>query len=236
MRAPTNAEKNVAYRLAKHSTRKAEAKAELASRWSSDLAKLLDCHELIYCVLVSIQYRFISKDVSLTPEKAQLTLTVNSIFKGVDLTVNAVSGGYYSQAHNLIKQEMETIAACIEIVEGSRKDSKTPSVSRLEDGIKKQYGILNSVAHVGDSAALQNTNLVLSKDGFGQASSVPQYKKRLAHYLFSLHIALLVRLARIMIDQFGEEDGDDVTLQEEKLLNGSERLLQEEIARMHDHS
>lgn len=193
---------DIAIRCAKHNGFKIEAQKKLQAKWEAGFKQFHDARELIYCALVSIQYRFISKNENLKPDKVDLTLTINSFFKGVELTEFAICRGFYAQANNLLKQEMETLCACIEIRNGKRKDKKTPNTQNLPYGLRSVYGHLNNVAHVSHSASLKFVNLAEAQGNSTSASSSPQYNEKIAKGLYGLHIVFMHEIALEMIQGY----------------------------------
>ena len=193
--------------------------------WESDFKKFHDARELIYCTLVSIQYRYISKNKNLEPEKVDLTLTINSFFKGIELTELAISRGYYAQANNLLKQEMETLSACIEIRKGKRRNKKTPNTQYLPYGLKSVYGHLNNVAHVSHSQSLRHVNLSKLEDNSHSASSSPQYNGQMAKGLYGLHIVFMHEIALEMISGFAGDVKASEIREELEILNKAFEII-----------
>lgn len=193
---------NIAVRCSKHNDFKIKAQENFQSKWNSEFTEFHHARELIYCALVSLQYRFISKNENLKPDKVDLTLTINSFFKGVELTEIAIRQGFYAQANNLLKQEMETLCACIEIRKGKRKNKKTPNTQYLPYGLKSVYGHLNNVAHVSHDQSLKHINLAASGDNSHSASSSPQYNEKISKGLYGLHIVFMHEIALEMIQGY----------------------------------
>lgn len=216
---------DIALRAQKHRQLSEKSQLLLKEAWENNFNELHDARQLIYCALVSIQYRYISKNKNLKPDKVDLTLTINSFFKGVELTEIAISQGHYAQANNLLKQEKDTLLACIEIRKNIRKDKKTPNAKHLPYGLSSVTGPLNNVAHVSHSASLKHVNLLLLEDNSRSASSSPQYNETIAKGLYGLHIIFMHEIALEMIQGFAGKVKASEIKEELEILNKAFVLL-----------
>ncbi len=218
---------DIAARYARHNTLATKAREVLQQHWNNDFNKFHDARKLIYCAIISVHYRYATQNETLKSDKVQLTLTINSFFKGIKLTELAICEGLYAQAYNLLKQEMETLSACIEIRKGKRKDKKTPNTQHLPYGLKSAYGHLNNVAHVSHLESLKRVNLKFGEGNSSSASANPQYNERIAKSLYGLHITLMHELALEMIQGFAPKVKAGEIKEELEVLMKAFKLLQD---------
>lgn len=115
---------------------------------------------------------------------------IASFIQGIDLCETTISEGLYAQAANLLKQELETIAAIEEFIIGNRKDGKTPNVRFVNWDMGRIYGELNKVAHVSERKVLDPLYQMECSCSSNPVSILPVYKKKFLenymHYMFLL--------------------------------------------------
>lgn len=105
---------------------------------------------------------------------------IASFVQGIDLTETSISEGFYLQAAALLKQELETVAALVEVRGGKRNEKRTPNVGVVPWNLGQLYGSLNEAAHVSESSVLQT---ILGMKQMGSALPVamePGYRKETA--------------------------------------------------------
>lgn len=164
---------------------------------------------------------------------------IASFVQGIDLCETSISEGLYAQAANMLKQELETIAAIEEVISGTRKDGKTPNVKFVKWDMGKIYGELNKVAHVSDKKALHPLYQIKPIGNAQPVSMVPIYNKSVSRELYSIHVCFLIQIGKHLIDLNNElyEEYDSSTeyfmlisamkrLEDEGLLSGDTLQLQ----------
>ncbi|WP_146195190.1 hypothetical protein [Pararhodobacter marinus] len=122
-----------------------------------------------------------------------------SFIQGIDLCETSISEGLYSQGANLLKQELETIAAIDEHERGVRRDGKTPNIGRgVTSSYGGVYGDLNGFAHMAKTTL--NKILHYSEEGdLRGASIVPLYNSEAAKFLYGIHVSLILLHCRQMM-------------------------------------
>ena len=112
---------------------------------------------------------------------------------GTEITNTAILEGFYPQAANLLKQEIETIAALEECAQGKRVSGVNPRVSVLPIEWRKAYGNMNKLAHPSEHDLLNAFSAYQSDDSYGP-TTVPQYREIDGRSLLYTHIAALDHL------------------------------------------
>lgn len=153
---------------------------------------LLDAHLVATSVISSVAFRK-NLVIGNTSESISGRLSLLASFiQGITLCETAISGGYYAQAANLLKQEMETVAAIEEYRKDRRTNRRTPNVKHLPMNLGKMYGELQKAAHVADFEVMQIIHRMEVDGEKKPASFVPVYNQEISKQLYSLHVVLIV--------------------------------------------
>jgi hypothetical protein len=189
---------------------------------------LLDAHLSATACIGSLLYKN-----NLKPAKSNESISgrlslIASFVQGIDLCETSISEGLYTQAANLLKQELETIAAIEEFILGSRKDGKTPNVKFVKWNMGKIYGELNKVAHVSDRKAFDPLFQIGVSGKANPVSILPVYKKEISRELYAYHVSFIVQVAKHLIDLYKELYQEVATATEYLLLVGAMKRLEEE--------
>ncbi|GGF00348.1 hypothetical protein GCM10011611_02450 [Aliidongia dinghuensis] len=201
------------------------AQAATRKRWKADAGRLLDAHLLAFSTLVSIVTKKAGQPGRTSASLSGRMSLIASFIQGVDICEVCVSEGLYFQAANLLKQELETIAAIEEFKIGQRRENRTPNISRAGPGAGPLYSDLNAAAHVADQALLSRliTNIV-SAEVIG-ASLVPMYNREASSHLYCLHVYLMVKCAIAAAETVKETHDEEMTDLERELLNSAVEIL-----------
>ena len=138
--------------------RQKENGAEVRSQSKKVYGEFMDAHWLAISVIESATSTVSGKPGNVDDDLAQQLSLTASFIQCIDTCETAISEGYYVSATALLKQEMETIAAIIEVRNKSRKSGITPNVKVFND-LAVIYGDLNKVAHVGDANLMQKLEM-----------------------------------------------------------------------------
>ncbi|MFP2932863.1 SEC-C domain-containing protein [Pyxidicoccus sp. 3LG] len=125
---------------------------------------------------------------------------IASFIQGISLAETAICQGLYIQAAALLKQELETLAAVMEVRQDKRKDGNTPQVHGLPWNLKKLYGPLNSLAHVAKGDLLAGVYGIKPMGDLSPTSVIPVFNDAHARHLYASHVAMLV-IAALELDQ-----------------------------------
>lgn len=194
----------------------------------SDYNLLLDAHLSVTGVIGTLLLKNSMRPGNTNESISGRLSLITSFVQGIDLCETSISEGLYAQAANLLKQELETIAAIEELVVGKRKDGITPNVKHVKWNLKSIYGDLNKVAHVSDRRVFEPLYQV---DTIGDAvpvSILPVYNKDIARRLYALHVSLLINLAHLLIDLYEEIYDEKPSGTEYNLLIGAMKMLEDE--------
>lgn len=143
-------------------------------------------------------------------------------------TRSGPSEGLYAQAANLLKQELETIAAIEEFILGNRKDGKTPNVKFVKWDMAQIYGELNKVAHVSDREAFDPLFQIGSDRNVKPVSILPVYKREISRELYAIHVAFIIQIAYHLINLYEELYSETATETEYIMLTGAMKRLESE--------
>ena len=204
-----------------------EARKRIREHWKQVAGRLLDAHLYAVSVTASLVSKRAGEPRDTTDSlNGRLSLTA-SFVQGIDICEVAISEGLYVQASNLLKQEMETVAATVEFREGRRNDRKTPNVKNLAWGLSMLYGELNSAAHVADETMLfEIVSSRRSAEIIG-ASTHPEYNEEFARQLYGLHVCLILLNAMEIDFVLQEMYGDEISEAEARMLFTAFHVLQE---------
>ncbi|AIE59958.1 hypothetical protein BMMGA3_07750 [Bacillus methanolicus MGA3] len=153
---------------------------------------------------------------------------IASFIQGIDLCETTISEGLYAQAANLLKQELETIAAIEEFIIGNRKDGKTPNVRFVNWDMGRIYGELNKVAHVSERKVLDPLYQMECSCSSNPVSILPVYKKEISRKLYALHVSFIIQVAKHLIDLYNELYNEKATATEYLMLVGAMKRLEDE--------
>lgn len=178
---------------------------------------LLHSHCLSLGIIKTIYYQYLGKpgrtDSSIS---ARLPL-IASFIQGIDICEICISEGLYTQAAVILKQELETVAAVNECVDGNRVDLKTPNVKFVEFGLNKEYGLLNGIGHLSNADIFEELFKVVD-NSFAEnqhpISIVPQHNDELYSHFFAMHILLILQiinqLNNLYCDMYGYKMPEEI--------------------------
>lgn len=119
---------------------------------------------------------------------------------GLSLVEDAIFGGYPIQAAALVRQELEAIAALVEIESSTRRDKVTPNIKVLNVH-GRIYGTLSQITHLADNEWVRRLVAYEEPPNLGdlpanetEAWSIsPKYSESLSSTL-GIHIFLMLHL------------------------------------------
>ena len=116
-----------------HNKRSKSYKATTTDQWTKIDQNLHDAYDLAKCSLLGVHHKSILHQDLNDDDNLKFILIHTSFIRGISLTKDAIKSGFYTQAHNLIKAEIECVAATRETINGQRKDGVTPNVKDLQE-------------------------------------------------------------------------------------------------------
>jgi len=157
--------------------------------------KLLDAHWLVTGVI----YEMLSRK-DLVPGKTSQSIAnrrvlIASFLQGISICEEAITEGLYIQAAALVRQELETLAAIEEVVEGIREDQETPNVKHLPWKMNRLYGELSIATHVSEHGYLAQIYRSSAEGDARPVSVIPTYRRGAGRNLYAIHICVLVQIA-----------------------------------------
>lgn len=205
---------------------------EVRARWKEDAHDLLMAHQFALSAIYRAIDRFSGRKFEPRGPSVEGRMSLTAQFlQGVDLCETAISEGMYSQAAALLKQEMETIEAMHEFVQGTRREGRTPRIGGRLVGWGPIYGDMNSIAHVSQrDLALQLVHVEIGD--LSAPSLVPIYNGELAKLMYGLHVFMIFDIARLNNDLFNELYGEGLDEEECRWLFTATRILTEAGAMM----
>ena len=214
-----------------------EHRVEIREKSKATNKNLLTAHQLAFSAVISYQnriqgIRYEAKDDSI---KARMSLNAQFI-QGAELTESAISEGLYANAANLLKQELETLAAFDEYEAGDRRDGKTPSFRDRLAGFGRRYGEFNEIAHPTRQEIVESLSTFSDKEFYGP-TTIPQFNSNIYHMFYGNQalflVMLFVRMRSVFIEVF-DVDWDE---EEARLATSALRVLVEEgIVKVQDAS
>ena len=198
---------------------------EVRTSWKKDAKDLLIAHEFALGAVYRAIDRFSGRkfDPRGPSVEGRMSLTAQFL-QGVEVCETAISEGLYSQAAALLKQEMETIEAMHEFVQGSRREGRTPRIGGRLAGWGPIYGDMNALAHVSRrDIALQLVHIELGD--LAAPSLVPIYNFELAKLMYGLHVFMIFDVARLNHDLFLELYGEGLDEEESRWLFAATQIL-----------
>ena len=201
-----------------HEKRSKNREVDTANQWTKIDVSLQNAYHLAKCSILGLHHKSILHQDLTDKEILKFVLIHTSFIRGIPLTEFAIKAGYYAQAHNLIKAEIESVAAAGETISGHRKDGATPSVKKLEEPVRKMYGFINKVAHPGGLASVSSL-VSESNKGENQLSTFPIFYLNIAQSLFSLHVGMVIDFTRAVANWL-QFIGDKTDLSTEAEFNG----------------
>jgi hypothetical protein len=200
---------------------------EVRIRWKKDAKDLLVAHEFALSAIYRAIDRFSGRkfDPRGPSVEGRMSLTAQFL-QGVEPCESAISEGLYAQAAALLKQEMETIEAMHEFVQGTRREGRTPRIGGRLVGWGPIYGDMNSIAHVSRrDIALELVRVELGD--LAAPSLIPVYNHELAKLMYGLHVFMIFDIARLNHDLFQELYGEGLDEEEFRWLFAATRILSE---------
>lgn len=202
-----------------------EKRHEVRNRWKNDAKELLVAHEFALSAIYRAIDRFSGRKFEPRGPSVEGRMSLTAQFlQGVEPCEATISEGLYSQAAALLKQEMETIEAMHEFVQGTRREGKTPVIGGRLAGWGPIYGDMNAIAHV----ARRDITLQLVHVKIGDLAApslVPVYNFELSKLLYGIHVFMIFDVARLNHDLFRELYGEGLDDEEFRWLAASTRIL-----------
>jgi len=213
-----------------HEKRYLAAQSKTEEQWSEIPPELNDAYELISCALIGIHHKAILK-FDLNEKQSKDFIAVHAPFlRGINLTMFSIKSARYSQAHNLIKNEIESVAAVQEIDKGTRKSGINPKVNHLPDALKTMYGLMNNVAHPGNIKSSLNPLGTQTPEG-RQISTYPIFNKKYAQSLFELHCGLCIEFAYYALKISTEMGFENELKDEQEFVTQATAILNKTVKR-----
>lgn len=198
---------------------------EVRESWKKDAKDLLIAHEFALGAVYRAIDRFSGRKFEPRGPSVEGRMSLTAQFlQGVEVCETAISEGLYSQAAALLKQEMETIEAMHEFVQGNRREGRTPRIGGRLVGWGPVYGDMNALAHVSRrDIALQLVHIELGD--LAAPSLVPIYNFELAKLMYGLHVFMIFDIARLNHDLFLELYGEGLDEEEFRWLFTATQIL-----------
>lgn len=190
-------------------------RAEIRKKSKDSNKNLLTAHQLAFSAVISYQNRIQGIRFEAQPHSIEGRMTLIAQFiQGVELTETAISEGLYANAANLLKQELETIAAIDEYEAGNRRDGKAPRFRDRLAGFGPRYGELNEIAHPTRKEIVESLSTFSDKERYGP-TTIPQFNSALYHILYGNQVMFLVmlfpRMRSVFVEVFGVDIDDEET-------------------------
>ena len=203
-------------------------RAEIRDKSKAINKNLLTAHQFAFSAVISYQNRIqgIPYKAEVDSIKGRLSLIAQFI-QGVELAETAISEGLYANAANLLKQELETLAAIDEYEAGNRQDGKTPGFRDRLAGFGRRYGEFNEIAHPTRKEIVESLSTFSDKERYGP-TTIPQFNSDLYQILYGNQAMFLVMLFARMQSVFVEVFGVDCDEEEVRLATSALRVLVEE--------
>ena len=204
-----------------------QKRKEVRKQWKDEAQDLLSAHEFALSAIFSAITRFSGRRFEPRGASVEGRMSLTAQFlQGVEHCETAISEGLYSQAAALLKQEMETIEAMHEFVQGTRREGRTPRIGGRLPGWGPIYGDMNALAHVSRrDISLQLVHVELGN--LSAPSLVPVYNFDLAKLMYGIHVFMIFDVARLNGDLFEELYGEGLNDEEIRWLVAAMRILTE---------
>ena len=161
---------------------------------------------------------------------------IAQFIQGVELAETAISEGLYANAANLLKQELETLAAMDEYEAGNRRDGKTPGFRDRLSGLGRRYGQFNEIAHPTRQEILESLSTFSDNERYGP-TTIPQFNSDLYQMLYGNQAMFLLMLFARMQSVFVEVLSVDWDHEETRMATSALRtLIEEGIVKIQDAS
>ncbi len=171
------------------------------------------CKDLLktHCLCLGITKSIYSSHIG-TPGKTNSSISarlplIASFIQGIDVCEICIMEGLYTQAAVMLKQELETVAAVNECMNGKRSDRRTPNVHFTKFDLNREYGYLNGIGHVSDSEIFEALHKAIADpkvEDQHPISIVPQFDGDLCLYFYAMHILLIVQMIEQLSDLYSE--------------------------------
>ena len=198
---------------------------EIREKSKGSNKELLTAHQLAFSAIISYQnriqgLRYEAVDLAI---KGRMSLLAQFI-QGIDLTETAISEGLYANAANLLKQELEIIAAFDEHRDGIRLDGKTPRFKGMLAGFGRRYGELNEIAHPTRQEIVESLSTFSDKGRYGP-TTIPQFNAELYQIFYGTQAMFFIMLLGRMRSLFLEVFGLDYSEAEVRLATSALKIL-----------
>lgn len=191
----------------------------------SENSDLLTAHQMIFAALISYQNRIQGKKFE--PQSEDVIgrmFLVAQFLQGIEFTETAISEGLYTQAANLLKQELETIGAIEEFASDTRKDGKVPRFHGIMKDFGRRYGEYNELAHPTRKGVVESLGTFDDGDKHGP-TTIPQFNADLYQRMYGDQAMLMIVLFRQMRELFTKVFGEDWDDAEERLAASAAKIL-----------
>lgn len=208
--------------------RHSEHRAAIRRKSADANSNLLTAHQLALAAVVSYQNRIQGKKITTEDAgiKGRMSLVAQFI-QGIDITETAISEGLYAQAANLLKQELETLAAIEEFEIGTRQDGRLPRFRGRLASFGRSYGEYNDVAHPTRQEIVESLSIFDDETLYGP-TTIPQFNCELYKMLYGNHAMLITilfgQLRPLFVEVF-DTDWDDA---ETRLASSAVRIMIDE--------
>ena len=166
----------------------------------AELGEIAEAYALVLEVVSSLANQSTDLFVKQSPDSSRREAILSGYTVGLTLVEHAILSGYTAQAASLVRQELEAIAALVELAKGVRKERKVPNICHVPSVPGKVYGDLSKLAHFSDTPALREVALL--KEGVPESPNPaevwllsPQHVPNTTKQIFALHTHLLLHFA-----------------------------------------
>ena len=190
------------------------------------LDRLIAAHNLVMGVLGALLSRNGGRAGTTDKAISRLFQLTASFIQGISTCELTILQGLYIQGGNLVRQEMETIAAMGEAVKGSSRPM-APNVGELGWNMKRTYGELSELAHLSDAPSFRSSVIKTVESARG-VTTIPVFKAETVLRFYMFHMALTIQLVGSLDYLYSVNYGSGLREIEVALLHSVIDLLVEE--------
>ncbi|MDR7047752.1 hypothetical protein J2X54_000187 [Duganella sp. 3397] len=145
------------------------------------------------------------------PVQREWEATFSAVNMVGPVIISLAMQGFYAAAICLLRHELEGVAQLKHILDGRRSKKYAPSISHLEERMRKWYPALSESAHLSsDFAASMQAPLLGNPDNLALLphgnSMLPVYNKKIAEEVIGIHIEIRKELIK-RVDEHLERIG-----------------------------
>ncbi len=173
-------------------------RAEIRNQSKNASPNLLTAHQFAFSAVISYQDRIqgLKFEASDDSTKGRMSLLAQFI-QGIDITETAISEGLYANAANLLKQELEILAAIEEFEVNQRRDGRVPKFIGRVSNFGRRYGEFNDIAHPTKKEIVASLAEFSDGERYG-ATTIPKFNKNLYQILYGTQTMFLIILLNQM--------------------------------------